>query len=283
MSRRCSHWQAVTAAPASSLNLARTSEYTSGHPRIGCSLVSLQTGPATPGTPTLARFTGYETFPNPPPWVLPLTTPGKPKPSFDWCMTDAVSDLLHAQYRLSILLWNAGAARRQPTQLSTVMCGAFNAVLLQEARGHVQHISDQFQVYTDDEDLAILLNRDTFLPDSVKYPIIEESTRKTTWSLKALVVCGHLRRPPVGAPKTVTFCSVHLNNMVAKKRDAATSLFQRLRAHEASRGRLCGRRLQQSCQRHQSLQTSSVTQNSWPWSWFRSGVRKVMIPIAQGS
>ena len=115
MSRRCSHWQAVTAAPASSLKLARTSEYMSGHPRTGCSLVSLQTGPATPGTPTLARFTGYETFPNSPPWVLPLTTLGKPKPSFDWCMTDAVGDLLHAQYRLSILLWKAGAAHRQPT------------------------------------------------------------------------------------------------------------------------------------------------------------------------
>ena len=31
--------------------------------------------------------------------------------------------------------------------------------------------------------------------------------------------------------KTVTFCSVHLHNVVAKKRDAATSLLQRLYAH----------------------------------------------------
>ena len=98
-------------------------------------------------------------------------------------MTDEVSDLLHAQYRLSLIQWNAGTARRQPTQLVTAMCGAFNVVLLQEAADHVPHISDQFQVYTDDEDLAILLNRDTFLPDTVKYPIIEESTSKTTWRL----------------------------------------------------------------------------------------------------
>ena len=146
-------------------------------------------------------------------------------------MTDDVSDLLHAQYRLSLLKWNAGAARRQATQLVTVMCGAFNAVLLQEAHDHVPHISDQFNTYPDDGDLVILLNKDTFLPDAVKCPIIEESTSKTTWGLKALVICGHLRRPPAGGPKTVTFCTVHLHNVVAKKRDAATSLLQRLYAH----------------------------------------------------
>ena len=49
--------------------------------------------------------------------------------------------------------------------------------------------------------------------------------------LTTLVVCGHLRRPPVGAPKTVTFCTVHLHNVVAKKRDAPTSLLQHLYAH----------------------------------------------------
>ena len=111
------------------------------------------------------------------------------------------------------------------------MCGAFNAVLLQEARDHVPHISDQFNTYSDEKDLAILLNKDTFLPSAVKYPIIEESASRTTWGLTALVVCGHLRRPLAGAPKTVTFCSVHLHNVVAKKRDAATSLLQRLYAH----------------------------------------------------
>ena len=80
------------------------------------------------------------------------------------------------------------------------------------------------------KNLAILLNKDTFLPIAVKYPIIEESTSKNTWSLTVLVFCGHLRRPPTSAPKTVTVCSVHLHNVVAKKRDAATSLLQRLYA-----------------------------------------------------
>ena len=52
------------------------------------------------------------------------------------------------------------------------MCGAFNAVLLQEAHDHVPHISDQFNTYSDEGGLAILLNKDTFLPDAIKYPII---------------------------------------------------------------------------------------------------------------
>ena len=103
--------------------------------------------------------------------------------------------------------------------------------MLQEAHDHVPHISDQFNTYSDEKGLAILLNKDTFLPNAFKYPIIEGSTSRTTWGLTGLVVCGHLRRPPAGAPNTVTFCSVHLHNVVAKKRDAATSLLQRLYAH----------------------------------------------------
>ena len=102
----------------------------------------------TPDTPTMACYTGYETFPKPPPRVLPLTTFGKSKPCHEGAMTDEVSDLLHAQYRLSLLQWNAGTARRQPTQLVTAMCGAFNVVLLQEAADHVPHVSDQFNTYT---------------------------------------------------------------------------------------------------------------------------------------
>ena len=140
--------------------------------------------------------------------------------------------------------------RPSPTQLVAAMCGAFNAVLLQEAHDHVPHISDQLDAYSDDGDLAILLNKDTFQPDAVKYPIVEEFTSKTTWGLKALVVCGDLSRPPVGAPKTVTFCTVHLHNVVAKKCDAATSLFQRLYAYMKLLTSTLWAGLFQSCQRH---------------------------------
>ena len=88
--------------------------------------------------------------------------------------------MLHAQYRMSLLQWNAGTARRQPTQLVTAVCGAFNAVLLQEAADHVPYVSDPFNTYTDGNNLAILLNKDTFLPNADKYPIAEESTSKNT-------------------------------------------------------------------------------------------------------
>ena len=178
----------------------------------------------TPNTPTMTSYTRYEAVPKPPLRVLPLTTFGKSKPGFEGDMTDDVSDLLHAQYWLSLLQWNAGAARRRPTQLISAMCNSFNAVLLQEAHDHVPHISDQFNTYSDEGGLAILHYKDTFLPDATKYQIIEESTSRTTWGLTALVVCGHLRRPPACVPKTVTFCSVHLHNVVAKKRYATTSL-----------------------------------------------------------
>ena len=65
--------------------------------------------------------------------------------------------------------------RHSPTH--TAMCGAFNAVLLQEAHDHVPHISDQFNTYSVDGGLAILLNKDTFLPDAVKYLVIEEASQ----------------------------------------------------------------------------------------------------------
>ena len=37
-----------------------------------------------------------------------------------------------------------------------------------------------------------------------------------------------LRRPSLSGSPTVTFCSVHIHNVVAKKRDASTELLQRL-------------------------------------------------------
>ena len=46
-----------------------------------------------------------------------------------------------------------------------------------------------------------------------------------------LVVRGLLRRPSLSGSPTVTFCSVHIHNVVAKKRDASTDLLRRLHAH----------------------------------------------------
>ena len=46
-----------------------------------------------------------------------------------------------------------------------------------------------------------------------------------------LVVRGLLRRPSLSVSPTATFCSVHIHNVVAKKRDASTDLLRRLHAH----------------------------------------------------
>ena len=130
---------------------------------------------------------------------------------------------MHHQYRLSVLQWNPGPARKNPTNIIaaacakfhasnivSAACGKFDAVILQEASDHVPHISDQFLAYTGNTDLAILLNKDTFEPDPMVLAFKEDSTRKSTWNLVLLIVRGLLRRP-------LTFCSVHIHNVVAKK------------------------------------------------------------------
>ena len=50
-----------------------------------------------------------------------------------------------------------------------------------------------------------------------------------TWRMPALVVRG-LLRPSLSGTPTVTFCSVHIHNVVAKKRGASTDLLRRLHA-----------------------------------------------------
>ena len=106
---------------------------------------------------------------------------------------------------------------------SPAACGRFHAVILQEANA-----------YTDCNGLAILLNKDTFETDAAVFPIAESSSRKDTRRHVALVVRGLLQRPSVADSPTVTFCSVHIHNIVAKKPDAAISLLQRLHAHRCS-------------------------------------------------
>ena len=59
----------------------------------------------------------------------------------------------------------------------------------------------------------------------------EDSTSKGTWGLVLLIVRGLLRRPSLSGTPTVTFCSVHIHNVVAKKRDASTELLQRLHGY----------------------------------------------------
>ena len=105
-------------------------------------------------------------------------------------------------------------------------CGKFHAVILQEASDHVPHISAYFLAYTDNTDLAILLNKDTFEPDPFVTSFKVDSTSKNTWGMVLLIVRAMLRRPSLSGSPTVTFCSAHIHNVVAKKRDASTELLQ---------------------------------------------------------
>ena len=140
-------------------------------------------------------------------------------------------DLMHHQYRLSLLQWSPGPAGRNPTNIMAAACGRFHAVILPEASDHVPHISDQFTAYTGSTDLAILLIKDTFEPDPMVLAFREDSTSKGTWSMVLLIVRGLLRRPSLSGTPTVTFCSVHIHYIVAKKRDASTELLQRLHGY----------------------------------------------------
>ena len=87
---------------------------------------------------------GTGPFPKPRALVLPLVHFGQSKPEGHSGIDTADSDLMHHQFRLSLLQWNPGPARRNPTNIVSAACGKFHAVILQEASDHVPHISDQF-------------------------------------------------------------------------------------------------------------------------------------------
>ena len=171
---------------------------------------------------------GTGPFPEPRALVLPMVKFGQSKPDGLGHIDTADSELMHHQYRLSVLQWNPGPGRRHPANIIAAACGKFHAVILQEASAHVPHISEQFLVYTGNTALAILLNKDTFEPDPKVVGFKEDSTSKGTWGMVLLIDRGLLRRLSLSGTLTVTFCSVHIHNVVTKKRDASTELLHRL-------------------------------------------------------
>ena len=152
-------------------------------------------------------------LPKPRALVLSMVRFGQAKPDGLGHIDTADSDFMHHQYRLSVLQWNPGPSRRNPTNIITATCGRFHAVILQEASDHVPHITDQFIAYTGNTDLAIVLNKDTFEPDPVVFAYNEEGT----WCMILLIVRGLLRRPSLSGTPTVTSCCVHIHNVVAKR------------------------------------------------------------------
>ena len=150
---------------------------------------------------------GTGPFPKPRALVLPMVKFGQSKPDGLGHIDTADSDLMHHQYRLSVLQWNPGPARRNLTNIIAAACGRFHAVILQEASDHVPHVTDQFMAYTGNTDLAVFLNKDTFEPDPMVLAFKEDSKSKSTWGMVSLLVRGLLRRPSLW----FTDCYILLN------------------------------------------------------------------------
>ena len=99
---------------------------------------------------------GRGPLPKPRALVLSMVKFGQAKPDGLGRIGTADSDLMHHQYRLSVLQWNPGPARRNSTNTIAATCGRLHAVILQEASDHVPDITDQFIAYTGNTDLATL-------------------------------------------------------------------------------------------------------------------------------
>ena len=106
--------------------------------------------------------TGTGPSPKPRALVLPMVSFGQPKSDRRAKLPQLTSISCTTNSAFSLLQWNPGLARRNPTNIVSAACGKFHAVILQEASDHVPHIPDQFMAYTGNTDLAILLNKDTF-------------------------------------------------------------------------------------------------------------------------
>ena len=63
-------------------------------------------------------------FPKPRALVLPMVKFGKFKPDGLGYIDTVDSDLMHHQYRLSVLQWNPGPARRNPSNIIAAACGS---------------------------------------------------------------------------------------------------------------------------------------------------------------
>ena len=98
-------------------------------------------------------------FPKPKAVILPMVNFGHPQSNRPGPIATADSDIVHHQFRLSLLQWNPGPARRNPTNIVSAACGKFHAVIPQEASDHVPQTSDQFMAFTGNTDLAILLKQ----------------------------------------------------------------------------------------------------------------------------
>ena len=72
-------------------------------------------------------------------WFFPWSNLGNPNLTGLVTLTQSTA-ISHHQFRLSLLQWNPGPARRNPTNIVSAGCGKFRAVILRKASDHVPHI-----------------------------------------------------------------------------------------------------------------------------------------------
>ena len=138
----------------------------------------------------------------------------------------ADSDIMHHQFRLSLLQWNPGPARRNPTNIVSAAGGKFHAVILQEASDHVPHISAYFLRTLTTRTLQFCSTRTPLSQTLLLSRLRLDLRAKNTWAwccslsvlcFVVLLFLDHLQ----------SHFALHISTMLwTRKRDASTELLQ---------------------------------------------------------
>ena len=64
------------------------------------------------------------TLPQPKAVILPMVNFGQPQSNGPGPLATADSDIMHHQFRVSLLQWNPGPSRKQPTNIVSAACGS---------------------------------------------------------------------------------------------------------------------------------------------------------------
>ena len=138
-------------------------------------------------------------------------------------LNDSRSDLMHCQYRLSVLQCNSWLSSQErhadhPGSLRSLPC--CDPPRSKGSRAtHLGELPPPSLTVTTSPSCSTR-TRLSLAQQSSPSPMPPQA--KTNGVLLIFVVRGLLRRPSVVDCPAVTFCSVHLYNKVAKKRDAST-------------------------------------------------------------
>ena len=135
------------------------------------------------------------------------------------------------QKHISILGWNSGEARRLHTAIPTMITGPWHAILLQECHGILDDLrrGEHFHIVENAgvSDLAIALRKTTFTRMETHHHHFDADSTHS-WGCVLTVAKGTLAAPWPShnyrdeGHRHITFGTLHLHNISAKKPEAAT-------------------------------------------------------------